>query len=163
MSSPEYSARVLAALESIARDTRELLTIARGGASGRQPAAAASSSGGGGDIASARDLDGPHGDPMIRKDPPRWSGTSYVGYKFSETEPDYLECVASFKDWAADNPRPGKERYARYERADAARARGWAERLSKGWQPPVRANGAASPEGAPRGDAYEGDDTGPQL
>lgn len=89
----------------------------------------------GGDIASDRDLDGARGNPTIKKDPKRWKGASRVGYHFSECEPEYLDEVAAFNDWKADNPMAGKETYANYDRLDAARARGWAQRIRNGWAP----------------------------
>lgn len=95
----------------------------------------------GGGAAPDVDLDGAHGNPVVRKDPKRWSGDSFVGCKFSECSPEYLEEVASFKDWQAQmDERKGTDddrRKAKFNRLDAARARGWAQRLRSGWQTPV--------------------------
>jgi hypothetical protein len=92
-----------------------------------------------GEVASDSDLDSQYGDPTINKDPPRWTGESYVGCAMSSTSPEYLDNLASFNDWRAaksdekgevdKNNRP-KSFYAK---KDAARARGWAKRLRAGW------------------------------
>lgn len=97
--------------------------------------------------ASDADLDGQYGDPVVRKDPSRWSGASYVGYPFSECPADYLDVVAEFNDWrakkddekgaAGEKQGNGKPKDGFYARLDAARARGWAERH--------RQNGGAAP------------------
>lgn len=90
------------------------------------------------------DLDGPHGDPVVRKDPKRWdiSMGSYVGCHFSECPTEYLEAVASFKDWQAGmDERKGTDddkRKAKFNRLDAARARGWAQRLRSGYKAPEK-------------------------
>ena len=94
--------------------------------------------------ASDADLDSPHGNPTIKYDPKRWEGQSYVGSTYSETEPAYLDCLASFLDWKATanerdmkkpdvSPEQAKkfEKSAHFSRLDAARARGWAKRLRK--------------------------------
>lgn len=85
------------------------------------------------------DLDGPYGDPVVRKDPTRWTGPSFVGAKFSDCPPDYLEMLAGLLDWQAgksdeknEMANNGKPRSG-YLRRDAARARGHARRnASKG-------------------------------
>jgi hypothetical protein len=110
--------------------------------------------GGSGDtmIADDADLDSQWGNPEIRKDPPRWTGASFVGARYSDTTPEYLENLASFLDWKAresdkknELANNGKPRSA-YLRKDAARARGWRKRLLE------RKNGgrpAARPRPAP--------------
>jgi hypothetical protein len=81
-------------------------------------------------VADDRDLDSEKGDPLIRKDPPRWQGQSYAGCRYSQTEPQYLEVMADFLKWKAENPRDGADpKYAGYDLRDAARARGWALRV----------------------------------
>lgn len=84
-------------------------------------------------VAPDADLDGQYGDPVIRRDPKRWTGESYVGSHFSQTTPEYLEEVASFKEWQAqqDDKKADEEskKKAGWNRKDAARARGWAKRL----------------------------------
>jgi hypothetical protein len=102
----------------------------------------------GGTVASDYELDGQYGNPEIKKDPPRWSGDSMVGRRFSQTSPDYLDTVAGFKDWSAakddaagavdDKGRP-KSHWAR---KDASLARGWAKRLRDGFKP-VASNGGS--------------------
>lgn len=93
------------------------------------PAAVQSAPAGGG-VAPARDLDGKYGNPIVRKDPPRWGGESCKGRPFSECPADYLDELAGFLDWRAEREaeQPEKAKYARFSRADAARARGWAAR-----------------------------------
>ena len=102
-------------------------------------------------VASDADLDGQYGNPEVKKDPPRnWSGASFVGSRFSECPPEYLDALASFFDWKAgkdeeqakaagddEDTAKAKAKYARYARTDAARARGWAARLRAGWKPPA--------------------------
>ena len=44
-------------------------------------------------------------DKTIQKDPPRWNGGSYVGRRYSQCPPDYLEVLAGYLDWKAANPR----------------------------------------------------------
>lgn len=85
-----------------------------------------------GAVADDRDLDGQWGDPTVRKDPPRWTGASYAGKRYSECPPDYLDTLAGLLDWqAGKDEEKGDEqsvKYAGYKRKDAARARGWARR-----------------------------------
>jgi hypothetical protein len=88
-----------------------------------------------GKVATEYEMSGQYGDPTIKKDPKRWAGRSYVGCRYSQTEPEYLDMLAGFLDWSADNPRQGKEKYAAYDRKDASRARGWASKLRGGWRP----------------------------
>jgi hypothetical protein len=144
-----------------ADEIRVLKAIAGGilGALGRGGAAAgATSSASGGEAAPDADLDGQYGDPTIKFDPKRWSGASYVGSTYSRTEPDYLDAVAEALEWSANNPRPGKEKYASYDRRDAARARGWAARLRK---EPGRVASAPAPAPKPRADAPPAYDDAP--
>jgi len=80
------------------------------------------------------DLDGQYGNPTVRKDPPRWTGSSFVGATFSDCPADYLKDLAGFLAWCADKSdeknemaNNGKPRSG-YLRKDAARALGWAQR-----------------------------------
>jgi len=80
------------------------------------------------------DLDGQYGNPVVRKDPPRWTGSSFVGATFSDCPADYLKDLAGFLAWCADKSdeknemaNNGKPRSG-YLRKDAARALGWAQR-----------------------------------
>lgn len=97
---------------------------------------------GGSDVATDRDLDGPHGDQVVRKDPKRWDVAkgSYVGCRWSECPPDYLDTLAGFKEWQAGmDDKKGDEdskRKASFSRLDAKRMRGWAQRLRSGWKAP---------------------------
>ncbi len=81
---------------------------------------------------------GQYGDPEIRKDPPRWSGESFAGRRFSQTSPEYLECLAGFKAWAAakDDAEGATDSQGRpkshWAKKDAALALGWARRLRAG-------------------------------
>lgn len=98
-----------------------------------------------GPIASAADLDGQHGNPTVRFDPRAWKGSSFKGRTYSECDPEFLETLAESLDYSAGHPKPGKEQYAKNDARDAARARGWAERLRKSG-----GGGNASRGGAPR-------------
>jgi hypothetical protein len=163
VSPDETNAEVLRLLRSIQADVAQIRADVLAGRAGgattpTRPSGSTTGSGynrapsngaaqAGGDIADDRDLDGPHGDPSVKKDPPRWSGQSFAGYHLSECPPDFLECFASFKDWQADKDDESDKRDAKgrsvstFSRKDAARARGWAKRL--------RENGGASPAAAP--------------
>lgn len=89
-----------------------------------------------GAVAPASELDSQYGDPVIKKDPPRWSGPSFVGQPYSACSAEYLEEMAWFLEWkAGKNEEEGTEqklKYAGYARKDAARARGWAQRVRDG-------------------------------
>ncbi len=95
------------------------------------------SGGGAGAVANDAELDGQYGDPLIKRDPSRWHGESFVGCTYSQATPDYLDAMASFKDWTAgkNDENEAKKKYAAYDRRDAARARGWAARMRAGWKP----------------------------
>ena len=85
----------------------------------------------------AIDLDDEKSNFVIKKDPPRWKGKSYVGKKLSETEPEFLDTLAGFKQWAAQKDRDANdEKKAYWSEMDAARAAGWAARLRAGWKQP---------------------------
>lgn len=93
-------------------------------------------------IASDADLDGPDGDPEIRKDPSpkKWSGALHKGERMSACEPEYLDALASFLMWKATSDREEaagcadaaeatkKRKFAAYAERDASLARGWARR-----------------------------------
>lgn len=118
--------------------------------------------------ASDADLDDQYGDPEIRKDPKRWTGPSFVGRKYSDTSPEYLDCVAEFKVWQAGkddetNAVDSKGRpKSHWARKDAALAAGWARRLRAGYAKPKATTPAASYEapayGAPRSPSPAADD-----
>lgn len=93
-------------------------------------------------IASDRDLDSPHGDPVIKAKSPRdWHGPSMEGKRFSECDPVYLDLLAARYDYFAQENETrnelatdGKPK-AIYNKRDGARARGWAARIRAGWTP----------------------------
>lgn len=123
MDSPES----LALLRSIDASLKAL--VAR-----QAPATAAPAAGAG--IASDRDLDGPYGDPEVKmRDPKEWTGETMVGRKFSECPADYLDLCADRLDYFVGKNSAGtadEQKKARYQRLDAARARGWAARIRAG-------------------------------
>jgi hypothetical protein len=141
-------------LKTANRCATALERIAKALEAGSSPTKAAAGKGNGTgksvEVAADSDLDSQWGDPTINKDPPRWKGESYVGCSFSQTSPEYLDDLASFKDWSAaksdekgevdKNNRP-KSFYAK---KDAARARGWAARLRNGWGAGANAQAARS-------------------
>ena len=81
---------------------------------------------------------GQYGDPDIRKDPPRWTGESFAGRRFSQTSPEYLDNLASFKMWCAnkDDAEGATDEQGRpkshWAKKDASLALGWARRLRAG-------------------------------
>jgi hypothetical protein len=147
MSPEQYNAQILAALLQLQRDVAEIKAAVAGGARSNGAAPGARGNGGGGGVADDRDLDSEYGNFSIKRDPPRWNGQSYVGYKLSETEPEYLDVLASFKDWQADKDEEQGKKDAKgrptapMNRKDAARARGWAARLRAGWASGGQSNG----------------------
>jgi hypothetical protein len=77
------------------------------------------------------DLEGPHGDPIVKaKDPRDWTGEPMKGRHFSECPPDYLDMLAERFDYFASQEQDPKK--AKYNRLDASRARGWALRIRQG-------------------------------
>lgn len=146
--SPEaYNAKILSTLEQIQRDVAEIKKSL-----GAAPSTNGSSRGG--EVADERDLDGEHGDPLVKYDPKSkyWSGRSFAGYRFSETTPEYLDAQAKYLDacayMGAKDPDEKKRKSASYKARDAARARGWAARLRNGWQPQAT-------KGAAAGESYD--------
>ncbi len=101
----------------------------------------------GGDVASDGDLDNEYGDPTVRKDPGKWTGESFAGCRYSDCPPEYLDMLASLLDWMAgksdEDGKAGKTNAkgypisGKFQRLDAARARGWARRKRAGWQAPA--------------------------
>jgi hypothetical protein len=98
----------------------------------------------GANVASDADLDGKYGDPVIKaKDPREWAGPTMMGRKFSECPPAYLDLVASRLDYFSEKAEAeGKttssgKPVAPFNRADAARARGWAARMRAGRHTPA--------------------------
>jgi len=119
----------LALLHAIRADLDRLEAALTG-----QPVAASGARPGATPPADDADLDGQYGNPTVRKDPPRWTGSSFVGATFSDCPADYLKDLAGFLAWCADKSdeknemaNNGKPRSG-YLRKDAARALGWAQR-----------------------------------
>lgn len=114
------------------------------------------------------DLDGQYGDPTIKNDPRRWDGESFAGFHYSETTPEYLDCVAGFKDWQAgkDEESGAKDAKGRpkaqWARKDAKLARGWARRLRGGWKPngaePAPVQGGSDPADYGSGEQSDAND-----
>lgn len=103
----------------------------------------------GGAVAPDADLDGKFGDPEVRFTPRDWTGPVFKGNRYSECPPEFLDMLGDSLDYfagkseASNAMTSGGKPKAPYERADAARARGWAKRLRNGWQVP-----AFEPEGS---------------
>lgn len=130
---PEELARIRSIMGGIsAAEWRALKVLA---------SAVVGTSGGGGathgrPVASDGELDSQYGNPVVRKDPKRWAGASYVTATYSQCPSDYLAVLADFLDFKADKdaekPEPPKHRngkfYYEFNRKDAALARGWAAR-----------------------------------
>lgn len=117
---------MIALLRSI--DAR--LKIIADGVQARTPKAAASD----------RDLDGKYGNPKVRTMPRDWTGVNYKGRRYSECPPELLDLIAEMHDYFAQKAdEQGKTHNGKptapYERADAARARGWAGRIRDGKAP----------------------------
>lgn len=109
-------------------------------------------------VATDAELDDPRNNLSIRSDPKRWIGPSYAGCKYSECPPEYLDAVASFKDWQAGKDEEsgavdakGRKK-SMWARKDAKLARGWAQRLRNGWKAPE----GEAPAEAPPGQEYGG-------
>lgn len=123
-------------LKSIDASLKDLVAIAK-----QRPRGSTSSASTGGEATDAEMDDPKWGDPTIRRDPKRWTGERMVGRRYSETSPEYLEVLATFKDWQAqqdeatnatdDKGRPKSQ----WARKDARIARGWAARLRAGYKP----------------------------
>jgi hypothetical protein len=92
-------------------------------------------------IASDADLDHKFGDPQILTPPRDWTGPFTPGQTMSQSDPDLLELVAERCDYFAqknDRERAVTDKgvpKSKYDRAKAAKARGWAARLRKGHKP----------------------------
>jgi hypothetical protein len=105
----------------------------------RRPVGGAASQAGAPAVADDTDLDSKYGDPEVKKDPPRWKGALTAPIRMSECTPEYLDFLAQFYDWCAGKELDKNEqKKASYKRRDAARARGWAQRIRAGWRPPAQ-------------------------
>jgi hypothetical protein len=99
------------------------------GASGQTSAGGATN---GGEVGDAKDIEGQYGDPKIGRMPKNWKGDNFEGKRASQCTPEFLDFWANFLDWKADNPRAGKEQYAKNDRRDARRCRRWALEIREG-------------------------------
>jgi hypothetical protein len=106
------------------------------------------------DVADDADLDGKYGNFAVRRDPNRWTGESMVGRTLSECPPDYLEQLAEFFTWKGNQDlKKGDEKKAAYQFRDAARCRGWADRIRASGQPAApKPRPAPQPAGNPDAD-----------
>ena len=134
MSGERTPLQVLLSIEAL---LQRLVAVA---GSGARPQASAATTG---TVAPDRDLDGKYGNPIIKaKDPRDWTGPTMKGRRFSDCPADYLDLVAARLDYFADQAEAeGKlttngKPVAPYNRADAARARGWAKRIRSGVHTP---------------------------
>ncbi len=125
-----------------------------------KPSAQASAASASGEVASGRDLEGDYGDPIVKRDPKRWTGPSEAGRRMSECSSAFLECLAEFTDWCAGQAESknemtsGNKPRAPYLRKDAARARGHAARnRGKPSAPAPAAEGDAAGNYDPNPDA----------
>jgi hypothetical protein len=81
------------------------------------------------------DLDGKHGNPIVKaKDPRDWSGETMRGRRFSECPPAYLDMLAERFDYFASREEDATKQ--KYNLLDAQRALGWAARLRAGYVAP---------------------------
>ena len=89
-------------------------------------------------VATANDLDGQYGNPTIKFNPKDWLGADFRGRKMSECPAGFLDKYAEVKDYFGDQAEATGKTTAKgkptapYERQDAARARGWAQRIRDG-------------------------------
>jgi hypothetical protein len=134
------SPEVLLVLKSIDNSLKELVAIARARRSGGAAA--------GPSVASDRELDSTHGDPVVKFDPRDWKGEQCKGLHFSQCPADFLDMLAETFDYFAEKAERTNEQtsagkpVAPYKRKDAARARGWAARARAGKTTPATTNGA---------------------
>ena len=95
-------------------------------------------------IASDHELDHPtYGDPVVKSAPRDWNGPFSPGAKMSEHPPEFLDLLADRYDYFAaknDRERAMTDKgypKSKFDRAAAAKARGWAARIRKGFKPPA--------------------------
>ncbi len=151
----EFEATMLNRLDDIDRKVDRLAAHL-----GADRAAAGTSQGGA--VAPVSQIRGERGNPKIGKAPKNWDGPSFEGCVASECSPDYLDFHADFLDWKASNPRPGKEKYAQYDRADAARCRRWAIEIREGrYKQEARVIEGPPPAEEPPGTVWTAGNEGP--
>ena len=101
--------------------------------------------------ASDADLGGEHGDPIVKWDPKQWKGESFVGKRFSQCSPEYLDSVAGLCQWKAKKAvEEGKD--PKWPNLDGSRAMGGAARIRAGWVAPVDGASFGSDAPDPEGD-----------
>lgn len=136
MSDPE----TLAVLKSIDLSLRKLVVIAERKAEERVKAAQNTPAR---DVASDADLDGKYGDPIVKaRDPKDWTGEPQQGKRFSECPAEYLDMVADRLDYFSSQNKGETEedrKKLKFDKLDAARARGWALRIRAGHKSPTSA------------------------
>jgi hypothetical protein len=95
-------------------------------------------------IASDHELDHPtYGDPVVKSAPRDWNGPFVPGAKMSEHPAEFLDLLADRYDYFAtknDREKAVTEKgypKSKFDRAAAAKARGWAARIRKGYKPPA--------------------------
>jgi hypothetical protein len=86
-------------------------------------------------VASDADLDGPHGDPVVKFLPRDWTGDDFRQQTFSQCTPTFLDALANAYDYFAAKKKAENDPKAKWEDLSAARARGWSARLKAGWKP----------------------------
>ncbi len=140
------SHETLAVLKSIDLSLRKLVVIAERKAEERVKAAQGKPDS---SVASDRDLDSQWGDPVVKaKDPRDWTGAPQQGKKFSECPAEYLDMVADRLDYFTSQNAGATEedqKKLKYQKLDAARARGWAARIRAGKVAPPPAIGEDVP------------------
>lgn len=88
-------------------------------------------------VASDREMDGKHGDPVVKFTPKGWSGGEFKGLRFSLCPAKFLEMLAdSFDYFAKKNDDAGNMTdrgtpKGDFDRRSAALARGWAKRVGE--------------------------------
>ncbi len=86
-------------------------------------------------VASDADLDGPHGDPVVKFLPRDWTGDDFRQQTFSQCTPTFLDALANAYEYFAAKNKASDAQKAKWDGLSAARARGWAARLRAGWKP----------------------------
>jgi hypothetical protein len=85
--------------------------------------------------ATESDLASSYGDPTVKFTPRAYAGPDVKGLHYSQCPPEALDAIAEALTYSGQNPKEGKEKYAKYDLTDARRARSWARRLRAGWKP----------------------------
>ena len=95
------------------------------------------------------ELDGPHGNGLVRFNPRDWDGEPMKGKRWNECSPEFLDVLADTLNTFADRNTDPKK--AGYDRRDAQRVAAWAARLRAGWKREERSE--EPPSGSFDGDA----------